>query len=76
MGRYMLSLDKAKTEVPRLQEKARRWHSASDAAKSIVRVIAIEIPVNNQTNTSPGKVILPLKSFLIDLFNCFKILFD
>jgi hypothetical protein len=49
---------------------------AFDTGKSVVEIATVEIPVNDVGNIRPKETILPLKSFLIDLFKCFKMIFN
>jgi len=49
---------------------------AFDAGKSIVEVATVKIPVNHAGDIRPKEAILPLKPFLIDLFECFKMIFN
>ena len=48
----------------------------SDTGKSIVRNSTVKIAVNHLSHISPEKAILSFKALFIDLFKCFKMVFN
>jgi len=48
----------------------------SDTGKSIVKIATIKIAVHDQLDIRPEKAVGPFKAFLIDLFECFKMVFN
>jgi len=49
---------------------------ASNPGKSIMRITAIKISVNNPSHITPEKAILPFKALFIDLLKCLKMVFN
>ena len=49
---------------------------AFDMGKSVVEVATVKILLNDVSDVRPKKAILALKPFVIDLFKCFKIIFN
>ena len=69
-----------RTKVPALAGEGQKIFvtavCAFDTGKSIVEVATIKITMNDAGNIRPKESILPLKPFLIDLFECFKMSFN